>query len=391
MRADRYYSGMRALSPHVKWLFLGGMFTWLCAGIPLALTAFDENPTVDSMELTAWAVAYALFAVAYWWLIRHLHPLSQQKAKLGLATMVITCLVVTFSSQTASGGIFLLIIGGIAPWVFSSVQGALFVVSVNILLAAIFFWLPALATKQAWTFSIIYLGYSSFAFVMSDIARRTMGARDEARRVNSELRATQTLLADSTRMAERLRISRELHDLIGHHLTALSLNLEVASHLSKGKVKEHVTQAHTVARLLLSDVREVVGAMRSRDAIDVAPALRELAIGVPQPEIHLHIPDNVRIEDPRLAQVILRCVQEAITNTMKHANAKNLTIALRFGKDRLELRAEDDGKGMSSLSKGHGLTGMTERVRQFGGDMTIDTSTGGGFAINAWFPLEQIT
>src|SRR3546814_12036878 len=77
-------------------------------------------------------------------------------------------------------------------------------------------------------------------------------------RSNSELRATRALLAESSRLSERMRISRELHDLLGHHLTALSLNLEVATHVSSGKAQEHVRQAHTLAKLLLTDVREAV-------------------------------------------------------------------------------------------------------------------------------------
>jgi signal transduction histidine kinase len=93
---------------------------------------------------------------------------------------------------------------------------------------------------------------------------------------NAELRATRALLAESARVNERTRISRELHDLLGHHLTALSLNLEVAGHLSEGRVKEHVQQAHTLARLLLTDVREAVSQLREGGAIDLGAALRPL-------------------------------------------------------------------------------------------------------------------
>ncbi len=70
------------------------------------------------------------------------------------------------------------------------------------------------------------------------------------------------MLTESSRIAERMRISRELHDLVGHHLTALSLNLEVANHLVGGAAQEHVRQAQTVARLLLTDVREAVSQLR---------------------------------------------------------------------------------------------------------------------------------
>ena len=144
------------------------------------------------------------------------------------------------------------------------------------------------------------------------VARRQSYARDELRKVNSELRATQALLAESTRIAERVRISRELHDLVGHHLTALSLNLEVASHLVSGKAVEHVAQAQTVAKLLLSDVREVVGAMRGGDSIDLTEALLRLSEGVPKPQIHLDIPELLTVDDPQRAQVVLRVPKRSL-------------------------------------------------------------------------------
>ena len=113
------------------------------------------------------------------------------------------------------------------------------------------------------------------------MARQQAEARDEQRRLNAELRATRVLLAESARVNERTRISRELHDLLGHHLTALSLNLEVAGHLTEGRAQEHVKQAHTLARLLLTDVREAVSQLREGDAIDLGAALLLLAEHVP--------------------------------------------------------------------------------------------------------------
>jgi signal transduction histidine kinase len=122
-----------------------------------------------------------------------------------------------------------------------------------------------LAVLQA----IIYTAYSLVGFVISTVASQQADERDVQRRLNSELRATRALLAESTRIAERMRIARELHDLIGHHLTALSLNLEVASHLSNEAASEHVRKAQSTARLLLADVREAVSELRQDDAIDL--------------------------------------------------------------------------------------------------------------------------
>ena len=124
-----------------------------------------------------------------------------------------------------------------------------------------------------WCFFLMNLGLTLFPFIASLLALKQVKARGELRRVNSELLATQSLLAENTRIAERVRISRELHDLVGHHLTALTLNLEVASHITTDKAREHVDQAASIARLLLSDVREVVSDMRRDDQVDLRRAL----------------------------------------------------------------------------------------------------------------------
>src|SRR3546814_9312766 len=140
--------------------------------------------------------------------------------------------------------------------------------------------------------SALYVGFSSFVFGTGLVAKQQVEARDEQRQLNSELRATRALLAESSRLSERMRISRELHDLLGHHLTALSLNLEVATHVSSGKAQEHVRQAHTLAKLLLTDVREAVSRLREDGRVELGTALHALCDGVPALAIDLDLPDG---------------------------------------------------------------------------------------------------
>jgi signal transduction histidine kinase len=188
-----------------------------------------------------------------------------------------------------------------------------------------------------------------------------------------------------------VRISRELHDLVGHHLTALTLNLQVATHLVEGKALEHVQQAHSLAKLLLADVREVVSDMRDDDKVDLAAALKTLVEGVPQPRIHLDLPSEVAMTDPGRAQVLLRCAQEVVTNSVRHSEARNLWIRLRPEGDSVELRARDDGRGVEEFVPGNGLIGMQERLRSLGGTLDVITAAGKGFALRARMPLEADT
>jgi len=224
-------------------------------------------------------------------------------------------------------------------------------------------------------------------FVTAHVAMEQAQAREEQRRLNSELRATRALLAESARVNERTRIARELHDLLGHHLTALSLNLEVAGHLASGKTLDHVRQAHTLAKLLLTDVREAVSQLREGGAIELAAALRPLTENVPGLDIHLDIDESLRIDDPELAQVLLRCTQEIITNAVRHSGAARLDITVCRDAEGVVLRARDDGRGSDQVAAGNGLNGMRERLMAHGGTLSLDTAPGAGFALHLVLPV----
>ena len=276
------------------------------------------------------------------------------------------------------------------PWLLPFWAGVAWLILQNFSLVPVFIyrvegfdWFDALLQSG------LYIGFSGFTFVTSLVARQQADSREEQRRLNSELRATRTLLTESSRIGERMRISRELHDLVGHHLTALSLNLEVASHLVAGNAQEHVRQAQSVAKLLLSDVREVVSQLREDDAIDLTEALKTLVEGVPGMAIHLDLPPRFAVDDPRRAQVLLRCAQEIITNALRHANARNLWLSFERDGAELAIHARDDGRGSDGLQQGNGLTGMRERLAQIGGRLNITTAHNSGFALDAWLPLES--
>jgi signal transduction histidine kinase len=187
-------------------------------------------------------------------------------------------------------------------------------------------------------------------------------------------------------MAERASIARDLHDLLGHHLTALSLNLEVASHLTEGDARARVETAQSVTKLLLGDVRSVVGALRAGEGIDLPAALRKLADGIPRPRIHLDVAPGLAISDPSAGETILRCAQEIVTNAVRHARAQNLWLEVAQSASGLEIRARDDGRGADTVRSGNGLSGMRERFEQRGGAFSFETGPGRGFRVRAVLP-----
>jgi signal transduction histidine kinase len=209
-----------------------------------------------------------------------------------------------------------------------------------------------------------YLGFQLFAF---------FAARLHAR------------LAEHSRSEERLRIARELHDALGHHLTAMSLNLEIAAHQTSGEARENVRAAQSLARLLLGDVRELAYSMKQGRATDIADGLARLAEVVPVPAVHVEVAGGLRIADARSSHALLRCAQEFVTNSIRHAGARNIWIALRPGAAGVELTARDDGAGARELRAGGGLSGMRERLEELGGSLVIDAG-GAGFSLTATVP-----
>jgi signal transduction histidine kinase len=145
-------------------------------------------------------------------------------------------------------------------------------------------------------------------------------------------------------------------------------------------------QAHTLARLLLTDVREAVSQMREGGAIDLGAALRPLAENVPKLAIHMDIQQPLTVDDPERAHVLLRCAQEAITNAVRHAGAHNLWLEAHADGGRIVLRVRDDGAGAEHLAAGNGLQGMRERLRQLGGRLEVATRRGEGFQLTMTLP-----
>ena len=238
--------------------------------------------------------------------------------------------------------------------------------------------------------SIIYVaGWQLFAFGLGYLAASEGRSRCELERSTRELLATQQMLADSSRVAERAQIVRELHDTLGHNLAVLSVNLELASYLTNGRAGEAIGKAQTVARVLLADVRDVVHSRGADRAIDLRGALTTLAAGSYAPIVHLGLPPNLDIADPSISHAIFRCVQEAITNAVRHACARNLWVDLLETEHGMTIRIRDDGQGTNDVRPGRGLQGMRERLESVGGVLRIESTPGRGFLLDASVPLPE--
>ncbi|MEI7036332.1 sensor histidine kinase [Fulvimonas yonginensis] len=381
---------------HIRLLRYAGLFTYLCVGTPLLTQWATERLTQlhrPSFSLLLWTLCYLIFGLLYWAVTANLGARRYLGLRLsGLAVMSAAAVAVGWYSHSGLSAMLMAVTAVVLPWLLPFWQGVLCIVLQNATLVFVFINFPEYERSiwLAFLQTSIYLGISALGFVASVVASQQTEAREAQRRLNSELRATRALLAESTRIAERMRIARELHDLIGHHLTALSLNLEVASHLANDAAAEHVRKAQATARHLLSDVREAVSELRQDDAIDLTQALRSLIEGVPGLSVHVDMPPRFSLEDPRRAQVLLRCAQEIITNCARHAGARQLWLTFAYAdNNQIGLHARDDGRGAAHFKPGNGLSGMRERLAELGGSVAVDTGVSEGFALTVRLPLGE--
>ena len=198
--------------------------------------------------------------------------------------------------------------------------------------------------------------------------------------------ATQSLLADTVRGSERLRIARDLHDTVGHHLTALNLHLDLALRQAGSAAPPALPTARAVSQDLLAQVRGVVTSTRDDRPIDFAQALRMLCAGLPALAVELRIDTEAACQPTPAAHALFRCIQEAITNTLRHAQARRLDIVVEIEDGMTVVRVSDDGCGRPGAAEGNGLRGMRERLAELGGTLTCGPGSGNGFALEMRVP-----
>ena len=371
--------------PH-QWVFcVAALAVWLALGWPI-VGSFTTGANVRGAPVSAlWFLPFAIFgASVFAAMALRLRP-GLQWALLGiqLAAVVAMTIIVPWAGMSS----FLAIVAWQVAMATGPVRALTWVAFQN--LAIIGTLAQALNPDLCWVLAKSFALQLCFVFAAQALRREAETARALAE-VNRELRSAQAIIASNARDAERLRISRELHDAWGHELTALGLQLEIASHVTEpGRAGDHVLQAKKLAGALLGKVRDVVGALREAERCDLKGALEALARSVPTPAIHVDIAAGVRVS-PDQAHAFVRCAQEAVTNAVKHAEAANLWLRVTSDRDGVRLVAHDDGKPRPGASSpGSGLVGMRERVECLGGRLAVRTEGDAGFTVEAWLPARQ--
>lgn len=198
---------------------------------------------------------------------------------------------------------------------------------------------------------------------------------------------------------ERARIARELHDIVAHALSVMVLQVGAVRHKlpdAQAEDRDALKGVEQAGRMALAEMRRLLAAMRPegddaelmpQPGIDDLDALME-EIGRAGLPVRLHV-DGERFPLPRAIDLsAYRIVQEGLTNALRHARASNADVTLRYRPDELELEIRDNGRGGSTGDGlGHGLVGVRERVKIYGGEMSAGTANGGGFVLSTRLPL----
>jgi signal transduction histidine kinase len=233
-------------------------------------------------------------------------------------------------------------------------------------------------------------------YLAGRVTRREREHAAALERLSLQLRAEQDRSADLAVELERARVARELHDIIGHGLGVIVLQVGAVRRLLRPDQSEErgaLEAAERTGRDALSELRRVVHGLRE-DApeppaagLDALDALAEQVRGAGLP-VELRVEGAARPLPPVLEHSAYRVVQEALTNALKHAGPARAEVRVRYEDAWLDLSVSDDGHGNGNGGPpGYGLVGMRERTALFGGRLDAGPRPGGGFAVHARFPL----
>ncbi|MEM9257820.1 MAG: histidine kinase [Pseudomonadota bacterium] len=236
-----------------------------------------------------------------------------------------------------------------------------------------------LLLSEAWApkeFAIAFftlLALQGFALTSSLARQREVATRDTLARQNNELLAARAVMAQQSQAEERLRIAGDLHDTIGHRLTALQLQLEALAHQAPESLSHDVKNSQALAADLLEDIRSIVRKISEEKRGDLAGAIAQLEKLTPGVKITVSssLPE---LETPLVQQLVF-CFQEAFNNAIRHGGADRIDVSY----DGASFLISDNGRGLrGTISPGFGLNNIRARLAPFGGRADLSNSDTGG-------------
>jgi signal transduction histidine kinase len=238
------------------------------------------------------------------------------------------------------------------------------------------------------------------AWVLGDNLRRE---RERVRRAE-RARADEEQRALDAVVEERARIARDLHDAVAHSLSVITLQAGAGRRVAIDRPERGraaLAAIEQLGRESVADMRRLVGLLRSQNGAEMEPqpslarleglVERVRATGL---EVAVLTEGTPSVLPPGVDLSAYRIIQEALTNTLRHASASRAEVVVRYGSTGVEVEVTDDGRGPAAnghgheVAAGHGLLGMRERVGMFGGELESGARAGGGFRVRAVLPVD---
>lgn len=215
---------------------------------------------------------------------------------------------------------------------------------------------------------------------------------EELKVANAKLADYSKLSAENAKAKERNRMAREIHDILGHSLTSIATGLEACLGMVEGQIKTQLTKIRDIANKGLLDVRRSVRELKvdSIKKYELVSALERLVQevnNISPCKVTMSIEGHMFLLKEDEEKMIYRIIQESITNSLRHGNARHIDILIVFRQKDVFIEVRDDGKGCDIINKGFGLTHIEERVSTFLGTVEFTSKSGQGFITRVYLPL----
>jgi signal transduction histidine kinase len=254
-------------------------------------------------------------------------------------------------------------------------------------------WLPVLVPETSITAAAIFLGEA-----VNNRRAYFAEVRERMRRAEHQREAE----AEQRLVEERMRIARDLHDVVAHTIAVISVQADVASEViedSPEQAKAALATIRDASRSAMEELRATVGVLRSGAAVDApprspAPTVSDVGSLVEQAratglEVTCDMTGERRDLPSAVGLALFRIVQESLTNVIRHAGATRVDVKIHYAPGVVEVEVSDDGRGPGGAPVGHGIVGMKERALSLGGVLEAGSGLHGGFCVRATLPTER--
>ncbi len=385
---------------------------WLFDGV-LAVAAASLSTSLSRSELSLSGLPRSVVALGYALVLLHTLPLAARRRfpRAVLATSVGSGLAVAAFGlpPVVLGPAILVPVYTVAAYCDrrTSLTG---LAAAAVALAAVQLT-PGRTDAQTWVGNTLVL---AAAWLLGRFVgdRRTYAARLEER--TAELEQAREELARRAVVEERLRIARELHDVVAHAISVIAVQAGVGAHVATQQPEEAhkaLAAVEATSRTALNELRRLLGVLRQgdqdgepHDSLAPVPGLAALdalvaQVGEAGLAVRLRVEGTRPQVPPGVDLSAYRIVQEALTNVLKHAGPARAQVVVCYGEREVTVEVSDDGRGAAAgdaaggvaadrAGTGHGLVGVRERVALFGGDLEVGSRPGGGFRVAARLPFE---